>query len=107
MLFDEIILLNEFLEKKEFSSYLDHIEKWIEFINICKASNIEIILEIFFFIYLSNAYIERVFSIMNDICSDDRSKLSTPIFKAELCVKINYNFKCSQFYDYIKMMTNY
>jgi hypothetical protein len=39
---------------------------------------------------------------MNNICSDDRSKLLTPIFKAELCVKINYNFKCSQFYDYIK-----
>ncbi len=43
MLFDEIIFLNEF------SSNLDHIEKWIEFINICKASNIEIILEIVFF----------------------------------------------------------
>jgi hypothetical protein len=102
MLFDEIILLNEFLEKKEFISNLDHIEKWIQFINICKAPNIEIILEIVFSIYSSNAYIERVFSIMNNICSDDRSKLLTPNLKAELCVKINYNFKCSQFYDYIK-----
>jgi hypothetical protein len=102
MLFDEIILLNEFLEKKEFISSLDHIEKWIQFINICKAPNIEIILEIVFSIYSSNAYIERVFSIMNNICSDDRSKLLTPNLKAELCVKINYNFKCSQFYDYIK-----
>ncbi len=81
---------------------MDHIEKWIEFINICKAPNIKIILETVFYIYSSNVYIEWVFSIMNNICSDDRSKLLTPNLKAELCVKINYNFKCSQFYDYIK-----
>ncbi len=56
----------------------------------------------FFSIYSSNAYIERVFSIMKNICSDDRSKLLTPNLKAELCVKINYNFKCPQFYYYIK-----
>ncbi len=74
----------------------------VEFINICKAPNIEIILEIVFSIYSSNAYIERVFSIMKNICSDDRFKLWTANLKAELCVKINYNFKCSQFYYYIK-----
>jgi hypothetical protein len=67
MLFDEIILLNEFLEKKEFNSNLDHLQKWIEFINICKAPNIEIILEIVFSIYSSNAYVERVFSIINNV----------------------------------------
>jgi hypothetical protein len=71
---------------------MNHIEKWVEFINICKAPNIEIILEIVFSIYSSNAY----------ICSDDRFKLWTHNLKAELCVKINYNFKCSQFYCYIK-----
>jgi hypothetical protein len=84
---------------------MDHIEKWIEFINVCKAPNIEITLEIVFSIYSSNAYIERVFSIMKNTCSNDRFKLLTPNLKAELCVKINYNFKCSQFYYYI--MTNY
>jgi hypothetical protein len=84
------------------SHFMNHIEKWVEFINICKAPNIEIILELVFSIYSSNAYIERVFSIMKNICSDDRFKLWTANLKAKLCVKINYNFKCSQFYYYIK-----
>ncbi len=39
---------------------------------------------------------------MNIICSDDRSKLLTLIFKAELCVKVDYDLKCSKFYDNIK-----
>ncbi len=43
---------------------------------------------------------------MNNICSEDRSKLLTPNLKAELCVKINHNFKCSQFYYYINIKNN-
>jgi hypothetical protein len=77
---------------------MNHIEKWIEFINVCKAPNIEIILEIVFSIYSNKAYIERVFNIMKNICSDDRFKLLTPNLKAELHVKINCNFKFSHFY---------
>ncbi len=33
---------------------MGHIEKWIEFINICKAPNIKIILETVFYMYSSN-----------------------------------------------------
>jgi hypothetical protein len=44
---------------------------------------------------------------MNNICSDDRSKLLTPNFKAEICVKVNYDMKCSKFYDYIKINEKY
>ncbi len=39
---------------------------------------------------------------MNIICSDDRSKLLTPNLKAELCVKVDYDLKCSQLYENIK-----
>jgi hypothetical protein len=42
---------------------------------------------------------------MNNICSDDRSKLLTPNLKAEICVKVNYDMKCSKFYDY-KLIKN-
>jgi hypothetical protein len=53
-------------------------------------------------IYSSNAYIELIFIIINNICSDDRSIHLTPNLKAELCVKVNYDLKCLKFLLYKK-----
>ncbi len=102
LLFDEIIGLNKFLEKSEFNFEIHFMEKWSQFLNCCSVPNIELILEFVFSIYSSNAYIERVFSVMNNLCSKDRNKLLTHNLKAEICVKVNFDLNCSQFYDFVK-----
>ncbi len=78
------------------------MEKWFQFLNSCFVPNIELILEFVFSIYSSNAYIERVFSFMNNLCSKDRNKLLTQNLKAEICVKVIFDLKCSQFHDFVK-----
>jgi hypothetical protein len=106
MLFDEIIGLNEFLERSKFGIEVHFMEKWSQFLNSCSIPNIELILEFVFSIYSSNAYIERVFSIMNNLCSKDRNKLLTQNLKAEICVKVNFDLRCSQFHDFVKNNDN-
>jgi hypothetical protein len=39
---------------------------------------------------------------MNNLCSKDRNKLLTQNLKAEICVKVNFDLKCSQFHDFVK-----
>ena len=51
---------------------------------------------------VSNAFCERVFSIMNDLLSDNRNCLSTDLVKAELLTKINFNMTCAEFYDFVR-----
>ncbi len=55
-----------------------------------------------FAIPISNAFVERLFSIMKKACKDDRNRMHTSIIKAEVCTKINNNMSCSEFYDFVK-----
>jgi hypothetical protein len=89
-------------KKSKFGIEVHFMEKWSQFLNSCSVPNIELILEFVFSIYSSYAYIERVFSIMNNLCSKDRNKLLTQNLKAEICVKVSFDLKCSQFHDFVK-----
>lgn len=51
---------------------------------------------------VSNAFTERVFSIMGNVWTDNRNRLEVDVVKSEIQCKINFNsMKCSEFYDYI------
>ena len=38
--------------------------------------------------------------LMN-LWTDERNRMRPEFVKAELCVKVNFNFKCSDFLDYV------
>jgi len=40
-------------------------------------------------IRISNAFVERVFSLMENLLSEESNRLSVEMVKSELCVKIN------------------
>jgi hypothetical protein len=53
----------------------------------------------------TTAYVERIFSIMNNKWSSTRNKCTLESIKAELLIKLitlNFNRSCKDFYDYIK-----
>ncbi len=39
---------------------------------------------------------------MNNLCSKDRNNLLTQNLKSEICVKVNFDLKCSQIDDFVK-----
>lgn len=51
---------------------------------------------------ISNDYIERVFSLINNLQSDNWNRLSFDMVKAEFIIKEDIKVKCSDFYNEIK-----
>lgn len=53
-------------------------------------------------ISVNNSYVEGIFSIMNNIWSDEQNRLKVESVKAEICTKMNYDMKCKEFNEYIR-----
>ena len=47
---------------------------------------------------VSNAHVERVFSAMSGLWTDDRNRMSTELVKAEICLKMNLSVNCQELY---------
>ena len=79
-------------------SYSEVDKRWVESFRSCDAPNMKRIIEFVVSIPISNAHAERVFSMMKNSWSDERNRLRPKIVKAELCMKVNLDFPCSQFF---------
>lgn len=76
-------------------------ETWHE---LFRHLNIPNLLKIFQFIVsipCSNAAAERTFSLCGNAWTDSRNRLSVEHVKAELQEKINFQYNCKDFYDYV------
>lgn len=51
----------------------------------------------------SNAYVERVFSIMNQKWSKERNRCKVELIKSELQISLNFEENCSDFIEKIKL----
>ena len=65
-----------------------------------QLSNIYCILSFVFSIPVTNAFCERVFSIMDFHWGEDRARASTELIKSEIQVKINFKETCQEFYKF-------
>lgn len=80
-------------------------QKWQNFFRLCGNSNI-FPLNIFRVVSAalsipgSNAFSERVFSLMSAKWRADRNRASIALIKSELQVYLNFGLACSEFYDY-------
>ncbi len=50
---------------------------------------------------IGNDFVERVFSIMNNIWSNDRNCMKVDLVKAEICICVNYSMSCNEFSEYV------
>ena len=54
-----------------------------------------------FAIPASNAYRKTVFSHMKYLWNNNRNRMKQELVGAELKIKMNTNYNCTQFYDYL------
>jgi len=54
----------------------------------------------------SNAFVERVFSHMNGLWTDERNRLGVDTVKAELVIRNNLTYNCSEFFEKIQNLFN-
>lgn len=101
-LYDEINAINSFVAEHQ-SKEMCATDMWTlifkcnpEFNQIsqivCKALSIPV----------SNAFVERVFSIMESVWRDDRNRMRVALVKAELCARVNIDMRCEEFLSFLK-----
>jgi len=49
----------------------------------------------------SNAFPERIFSLMNAKCRQERNRMAVSLIKSELQVYTNYTFSCHEFHSFV------
>jgi hypothetical protein len=102
-LFDEMISFNRaLLELENNQKDLDCISKYCKILSTDNFPNLLKIVESVMAVPLGNDFVERVFSHMKKIWTDERSQLSIPLIKAEICIKNNFSINCLDFKNYIK-----
>ena len=50
---------------------------------------------------VTNAFVERLFSLMVGAWTNDRNRCSIDLIKNEIQVKVNYSFTCQDFYKHV------
>ncbi|KAJ3661545.1 hypothetical protein Zmor_005936 [Zophobas morio] len=102
-IYEEYCVLKEVLNKfghQKLSSEVD--QKWVTVFKRAHLPAISKIVSFVLSIPVSNAYCERVFSLMGIINRDERNKIATELISAELKTRLNFDMNCSEFYDYIQ-----
>ena len=101
-LFDEISLTNSILEKFSMDDkYLSLEKQWCKILMSSDLPNLEKIIGAVMAIPIGNDFVERIFSVMKNLWTDERNRLSIAQVKAELCIKFNFSMTCPQFYNHI------
>lgn len=107
-LFDEVVVIKPFWsENYEMWKNICSEEKLVKLFNYLNKKSIFLpnifkIIEWIFCLPGTSAPVERIFSTMNNIWSEERCKMKESTVKALLRCKANSELNCSDFFDYIK-----
>ncbi|CAF3791042.1 unnamed protein product [Rotaria sordida] len=66
-----------------------------------RVPNLQRLVQFVFAIPVSNAYCETVFSHMKYLWNNNRNRMKQDLVGAELKIKMNTNYTCTEFYDYL------
>lgn len=104
MLYNEIVILKSGLQEleKESTGYKNNSDIWRKIFQTADLPNLLKIVGKILSIPVSNAFPERIFSLMLNLWGDERNRMHVGLVKAELCVKINFNMSCQQFADFLE-----
>lgn len=109
-LFDEVVVAKAFWSSNcdnWKTNNLNCQDKWVQLFRHFKNRNISVdnlsrVVEYIFCLPGSSAPVERAFSIMNNIWSEERGKMAESTVKGLMICKLNIELSCSEFYDKIK-----
>lgn len=101
ILYDEIILIQNNLEilRNEEESSTEKI--WVSIFKTLAVPEIKQIVGKVLSVPISNAFVERIFSVMESTWRDDRNRMRVELVKAELGIRINFDMNCESFYSYL------
>jgi len=113
-LFDEMSCVKAFVSKERIDAWkiketaVD--QKWVEIFSHFDDKNISYnnvfkIIEFCICLPGSNAPVERVFSIMANIWTKEKSQLSIETLRSLLITRCNYEMNCLEFFEYIEKKT--
>jgi hypothetical protein len=87
--------------KDENFTSLAESKKWLYILAQTKElPNITNLISFILSIPCTTAYVERIFSIMTNKWTDTRNRASTELIKSELCISLNFDMSCLEFYNY-------
>ncbi|GFV97767.1 dimer_Tnp_hAT domain-containing protein [Trichonephila clavipes] len=77
------------------------IEMWCKFFQKEEAPNLLKIVQFVCSVPVSNVFVERIFSVMGNVWTDERNRLAVNTVKSELCIVFNISSSCTEFKDAI------
>ncbi|KAL4131754.1 hypothetical protein QTP88_009023 [Uroleucon formosanum] len=110
--FDEFTLFSSYVSDKaeewnsDFSNkYAEH--RWIEVFQYFRDNNLnhtifQKIVEYVLCMPATNAPVERIFSLMNNLWTAEKTQLQVSSLKAMLLTKVNFKMSCTEFYSFLK-----
>jgi len=101
-LYDEMDLVKLVQQELTNNDELSVDQKWVKVFKTACFSELPKLVGQILSVPVSNAFTERVFSLMGNLWTDERNCLSIQMVKAVLCTKINYNMSCSDFIEFLK-----
>ena len=109
--YEEYVYLKQYITEEKIMDWSKNkkcpVQRWIEISahfnkNQIPCLNILKLPEFFFCFPGTNAATERVFSIMNNFWTSDKTQLKVDTLKGMLISKINFDLSCTDFYKKIK-----
>jgi len=78
-------------------------DKWVLFFQSCQEVPATLFQFVSFVLSVpsSNAFPERIFSLMNAKCRQERNRMAVSLIKSELQVYTNYTFSCHEFHSFV------
>ena len=76
------------------------LENWSIMLKSTKTPNLTAVASFLFSIAITDASVERVFSLMTAAWTDPRNHRSVELIKSEIQVKTNFEYSCKEFYSY-------
>ncbi|GFX30423.1 dimer_Tnp_hAT domain-containing protein [Trichonephila clavipes] len=77
------------------------IEMWCKFFQKEEAPNLLKIVQFVCSVPVSNAFVERIFSVMGNVWTDERNSQAVNTVKSKLCIFFNISSGCTEFKDAI------
>lgn len=98
----EFVTIRQFFENmsdEEFQK-MSTGDKWLNALRAAKAKELLHVAQYIMSIPASNAYVERVFSVMGQLWTDERNRMSVELVRSELIVFLNFDMTCESFLKY-------
>ncbi|MGH0152831.1 UNVERIFIED_CONTAM: hypothetical protein FKN15_059296 [Acipenser sinensis] len=74
------------------------VDKWCAFFKKVECPTLLRMVQHVFSVPCSNAFIERVFSVMGNLWTIERNRLSIDTVKSEVCIRCNLDYSCLEFF---------